>query len=155
MKTGLEGGVTDYLVIGFPHKSGSWAAVFPDFVGVTGRGNDLVQAIDEATEGAVDVIKLLMKIDAPLPLPKGLREVQSDHAWANEYGIDWSCAVVTSVVLRAELAREPAPIHPKEHRKIRSARGRAKAGARMPGAPTRIAAGLTSKREARRAEAHV
>jgi hypothetical protein len=157
MKAGRRA-VTDYLVIGFPHQSGSWAAVLPDFVGVTGRGSDLVQAIDRATEDAISVIKILTKIGAPLPPPKDLRTIQLDHVWANEYGIDWSCAVVSTVALHAQVGREPAPARPKERRQIlpSAAPGGAESHVRMP-APAQASsvAGLAPNQEVRRAEAHV
>lgn len=150
--------MTDYLVIGFPHQSGSWAAVLPDFVGVTGRGSDLAQAIDRATEGAISVIKILTKIDAPLPLPKDLRRIQLDHVWANEYGINWSCAVVSTVALHAQLVRESAPVGPKQRRQIPpvTAPGGAEPHVRMLApAQASIGVGLMPNQEVRPAEAHV
>lgn len=132
-ENGQEGCVTDYLVIGFPHQSGSWAAVFPDFVGVTGRGSDLAQAIDRATEGAISVIRTLTKIGAPLPPPKDLRKVQLEHLWANEYGINWSCAVVSTVALHPQLVGELAPVRPTQRRQIQpfAAPGGAESHVRM------------------------
>ena len=150
--------MTDYLVIGFPHPSGSWAAVFPDFVGVTGRGRDLVQAIDRATEGAISVINIFTKIRAPVPLPKDLRQVQLDHVWANEYGINWSCAVVSTVALHAQLAREPIPIRPKQRRQILSIAAPAEAESHMRMvAPEQasIIVELVPGQDLQRAEAHV
>jgi predicted RNase H-like HicB family nuclease len=157
MKAGQEGWVPEYLVIGFPHQSGTWAAVFPDFVGVTGRGGDLAQAIDRASEGAVAVIQILTKIGAPLPLPKDLRQIQQDHVWTGEYGIVWSCAVVSTVALQSQLAVEPAPAHARRRRPSRSV---VSAGmeprARLP-APVLGSAvvALAPGQEMQRAEAHV
>jgi len=158
MKTAREGCVTDYLVIGFPHQSGTWAAVLPDFVGVTGRGADLAQAIDRATESAISVIKILTKIGAPLPLPKDLRKIQLDHVWANEYGINWSCAVVSTVALHAQFVREPVPVGPRHRRQVlaTAARGEAETRARMPDpAPVGIVVGVARNQEVWPAEAHV
>ena len=148
----------DYLVIGFPHQSGSWAAVFPDFVGVTGRGSDLAQAIDRATEGAIAVIGTLTKIGTPLPLPKDLRKIQQDHAWANEYGINWSCAVVSTVTLHAQLVKEPAPANPKEHRQrqpVATAGANSHVGMPAPAQQASIAVGLVPNQEVWRAESLV
>ena len=150
--------MTDYLVIGFPHPSGSWAAVFPDFVGVTGRGHDLAQAIDRATEGAISFIQILTKMGAPLPLPKDLRKIQLDHVWANEYGINWSCAVVSTVALQAQFAMEPAPVRPKSRRQIPpiAAPVETDSHTRTPARePASILAGLAPHHDVQRAEAHV
>lgn len=153
--------MTDYLVIGFPHQSGSWAAVLPDFVGVTGRGSDLTQAIDRATEGAISVMKTLTKIGA-VPLPKDLREIQQDHLWANEYGINWSCAVVSTVTLHAQLIGEPMPGRSRQRRQIqpRLGTGVGSSGAEShvrvsPPASSGIIVGLVPNPEIRRTEAYV
>jgi len=41
--------MVEYLAIAFPHDSGGWVTVLPDFVGVTGRAEDARQAIQRAT----------------------------------------------------------------------------------------------------------
>ena len=91
--------MVDYLVVAFPHPSGGWVAVMPDFLGVTGRGPDLEQAIERASGGAMDVCTALVAIDNAMPEPGDLAAAQRDQRWTKEYGIDWVSAIVRPVSL--------------------------------------------------------
>ncbi len=89
--------MVDYLIVAFPHPSCGWVAVLPDFIGVTGRGADLEEAIERAVAGAQDVCIALASINKPLPQPGDLAHAQRDQRWAKEYGIDWASAIVRAV----------------------------------------------------------
>jgi hypothetical protein len=47
-----EGIMLGYLAVAFRHPTGSWAAVMPDFIGITGRGSDASTASQKAKAGA-------------------------------------------------------------------------------------------------------
>jgi hypothetical protein len=87
--------MAEYLLIAFPHGSGIWAAVLPDFIGVTGRAHDLSRAIEQATAGAGSVLRAL----CAMPEPSDLASAQRNFPWAQQYGIDWPKAVVSTVSL--------------------------------------------------------
>jgi hypothetical protein len=121
----------EYLLIAFPHGSGIWAAVLPDFVGVTGRARDLFGAIEQATAGAGLVLKALRAMPAPMPEPSDLAAAQRNFPWGQQYGIDWSKAVVNTVSLPSDNAAfEPARIG------TRTGAGRPEIGARSRSAST-------------------
>jgi hypothetical protein len=94
--------MVEYLLIAFPHGSGIWAAVLPDFVGVTGRARDLSGAIEQATAGAGLVLKALIAVPAPMPQPSDLAAAQRNFPWTQQYGVDWSKAVVNTVSLPSD-----------------------------------------------------
>jgi predicted RNase H-like HicB family nuclease len=158
-----EGIVPDYLVIGFPHQSGCWAVVLPDFPGVTGRAGDSAQAVRRAVDGAASVIETLAKIQAPTPIPVDLRTAQQNHVWTREYGVDWSRAVVSTITLDAgQPAREPLPAAVSDRRRRRIRREPAKvetvnrsSGATVIAAPQDVPANRVPKPKARPIEAHI
>ena len=89
--------MVDYLVVAFPHPSCGWVAVLPDFIGVTGRGADVDEAIERALTGAQDVCIALASINKPMPQPADLAHAQRNQRWAKEYGIDWASALVRAI----------------------------------------------------------
>ena len=91
--------MVDYLVVALQHPSGGWVAVLPDFVGVTGRATSMQHAIDRATAGAREFCAVVFDIKKAMPEPSELAEVQRNHRWAKEYGIDWQQAVIQTVAL--------------------------------------------------------
>ena len=91
--------MVDYLVVALQHPSGGWVAVLPDFVGVTGRATSMQHAIDRATAGAREYCAIVVGIRKSMPEPCELADVQRDHRWAKEYGIDWQQAVIQTVAL--------------------------------------------------------
>lgn len=111
--------MAEYLLIAFPHGSGIWAAVLPDFVGVTGRARDLSGAIEQATAGAGLVLKALRAMPAPMPEPSDLAAAQRNFPWTQQYGIDWSKAVVNTVSLPPDgpAAFEPPRIGTRKDRR--------------------------------------
>jgi predicted RNase H-like HicB family nuclease len=110
--------MVEYLLIAFPHGSGIWAAVLPDFVGVTGRARDLSGAIEQATAGVGLVLKALRAMPAPMPEPSDLAAAQRNFPWGQQYGIDWSKAVVNTVSLPSDNpAFEPARIGTRKDRR--------------------------------------
>jgi predicted RNase H-like HicB family nuclease len=68
--------MVEYLIVTFPHPSCGWVAVLPDFIGVTGRGADLEEAIERAMTGAQDVCLALASINKPMPQPGDLTHAQ-------------------------------------------------------------------------------
>jgi predicted RNase H-like HicB family nuclease len=86
--------MVEYLIVAFPHPSCGWVAVLPDFVGVTGRGAHVEEAIERAISGAQDVCIALASINKPLPRPGELAHAKRNQRWAKEYGIDWTQALV-------------------------------------------------------------
>ena len=91
--------MVDYLVVALQHPSGGWVAVLPDFVGVTGRATSMQHAIDRATAGAREYCAIVVGIRKAMPEPCALGDVQRDHRWAKEYGIDWQQAVIQTVAM--------------------------------------------------------
>jgi hypothetical protein len=91
--------MVDYLVVALQHPSGGWVAVLPDFVGVTGRATSMQHAIDRATAGAREFCSVVFDIRKSMPMPCELADVQRNHLWAKEYGIDWQQAVIQTVAL--------------------------------------------------------
>lgn len=91
--------MVDYLVVALKHPSGGWVAALPDFVGVTGRATSMQHAIDRATAGAREFCAIVVGIKKAMPEPTELGDVQRDHRWAKEYGIDWQQVVVQTVAL--------------------------------------------------------
>jgi hypothetical protein len=91
--------VSHFLIIAYPHDFCGWVSVLPDFVGVTGRGNEMGLAMWRATKAAQQVCEVLTQLDQPLPTPTDLATAQKKHVWINAYGLDWSTAVVRSVRL--------------------------------------------------------
>jgi predicted RNase H-like HicB family nuclease len=91
----MEGAIVYYLVIAFRHWG--WVAVLPDFVGVTGRAEDVAKAIQRAVVAARSALEALKAVPTQLPVPSNLDAVQRNYAWAKEQGIDWSKAVVSTV----------------------------------------------------------
>ena len=91
--------MVDYLVVALQHPSGGWVAVLPDFVGVTGRATSMQHAIDRATAGAREFCAVVFDIKKAMPEPCELADVQRDHRWAKEYGVDWQQAVIQTVAL--------------------------------------------------------
>ena len=89
--------MVNYLIVAFPHPSCGWVAVLPDFIGVTGRGADVEEAIERALTGAQDVCIALVSINKPMPQPGDLSHAQRNQRWTKEYGIDWDSAVVRAV----------------------------------------------------------
>lgn len=89
--------MVDYLIVAFPHPSCGWVAVLPDFIGVTGRGADVEEAIARACDGAQDVCIALVAANQPMPQPGDLVRAQRNRRWAKEYGIDWATALVRAV----------------------------------------------------------
>lgn len=84
------------LVVAFPRKSGGWAAVPPDFVGVTGRAEDAARAVQRAAGAAGSVLEAPKAISAPHPVPSDLGAVRRNYVWAQGYGIGWWKAVVST-----------------------------------------------------------
>jgi predicted RNase H-like HicB family nuclease len=91
--------MVDYLVVALQHPSGGWVAVLPDFIGVTGRATSMQHAIDRATAGAREFCAVVFDIRKAMPAPCELAEVQRNHRWAKEYGVDWQQAVIQTVPL--------------------------------------------------------
>lgn len=87
----------DYLAVAFRHPTGSWAAVMPDFIGITGRGSDASAAIQKAKAGAGAMLGVLKELPASMPIPMDIREAQRNPILAKHYGVDWSHAVVDTV----------------------------------------------------------
>ena len=88
-----------FLIIAYRHEACGWVSVLPDFVGVTGRGNEMGLAMWRAMKSAQQVFDVLVQLDQPLPTPTDLAAAQKMHLWVNTYGLDWSVAVVRSVRL--------------------------------------------------------
>ena len=91
--------MVDYLVVALQHPSGGWVAVLPDFVGVTGRATSMQHAIDRATAVAREFCAIVVGIRKAMPAPCDLADVQRNHRWAKEYGIDWQQAVVQTIAM--------------------------------------------------------
>jgi hypothetical protein len=91
--------MVDYLVVALQHPSGGWVAVLPDFVGVTGRATSMQHAIDRATAQAREFCAIVVGVRKVMPEPCELADVQRNHRWAKEYGIDWQRAVIQTVAL--------------------------------------------------------
>jgi hypothetical protein len=91
--------VSHFLIIAYPHESCGWVSILPDFVGVTGRANEMGLAMWRATKAAQQVCETLAQLDQALPTPTNLASAQKRHVWVNAYGLDWSTAVVRSVRL--------------------------------------------------------
>ena len=92
----------DYLAVAFRHPTGSWAAVMPDFIGITGRGSDASAAIAEAKAGAGTMLSVLKEIPTSIPRPMNILAAQCSPILAKAHGVDWSTAVVDTVSLEAE-----------------------------------------------------
>lgn len=101
-----------YLAVAFRHPTGNWAAVMPDFIGVTGRGDDPSAAIQEAKAAAQAILKALKGIPASIPMPMDLGAAQRHPTLAKDYGVDWSSAVVSLVSMEADSPPQGAPIIP-------------------------------------------
>ena len=91
--------MVEYLVVALQHPSGGWAAVLPDFIGVTGRAVTMQHAIDRATAEAREVCAIMVSIRRAMPAPCDLAHAQRNLRWAKEYGVDWQHAVIQSVML--------------------------------------------------------
>lgn len=89
----------DYIAVAFHHPTGSWAAVMPDFIGVTGRGSDASAAVQEAKAGAGAMLNVLKEIPTSIPMPMDILAAQRNPILAKDYGVDWSTAVVNIVSL--------------------------------------------------------
>jgi hypothetical protein len=98
----------DYLAVAFRHPTGSWAAVMPDFIGITGRGSDASDAIQKAKAGACAMLGVLKEIPASIPVPMDIRAAQRNVILLKHYGVDWSHAVVDTVSFDEE-RDSPAP----------------------------------------------
>lgn len=92
----------NYLAVAFRHPTGSWAAVMPDFVGVTGRGSDPLAAIQEAKAGAQTILRALKGVEASIPTPMDIGTAQRNPILAKDYGVDWSSAVVRLVAIESD-----------------------------------------------------
>lgn len=91
--------MSHFLIIAYPHESCGWVSILPDFVGVTGRADEMGLAMWRATKAAEQVCEALAQLDQALPTPINLASAQKKHVWVNAYGLDWSTAVVRSVRL--------------------------------------------------------
>lgn len=89
----------NYLAVAFRHPTGTWAAVMPDFIGVTGRGSDPLAAIQKAKAGAQTILRALKGIEASIPTPMDIGTAQRNPVLAKYYGVDWSSAVVSLVAI--------------------------------------------------------
>jgi predicted RNase H-like HicB family nuclease len=87
----------DYLAVAFRHPTGSWAAVMPDFIGITGRGSDASAAIQKAKAGASAMLSILKRIPESIPVPMDIGAAQRNPILTKHYGVDWSQAVVDTV----------------------------------------------------------
>lgn len=92
----------NYLAVAFRHPTGSWAAVMPDFIGVTGRGSDPSAAIQKAKAGAQTILRALKGIEASIPMPMDIGTAQRNPVLAKDYGVDWSSAVVSLVAIESD-----------------------------------------------------
>jgi hypothetical protein len=92
-----EGIMLDYLAVAFRHPTGSWAAVMPDFIGITGRGSDASAAIQKAKAGARAMLGVLKESSASMPVPMDIRTAQRNVTLTRHYGVDWSHAVVDTL----------------------------------------------------------
>lgn len=91
--------MNQFLIIAYPHEIGGWVSILPDFVGVTGRGNEMGLAMWRATTAAQQIYEVLGQLDQRLPEPTDLAAARTRHLWINAHGLDWSTAVVRSVRL--------------------------------------------------------
>ena len=91
--------MSHFLIIAYPHESCGWVSILPDFVGVTGRADEMGLAMWRATKAAQHVCEALAQLDQTLPTPTNLASAQKKHVWVNAYGLDWSTAVMRSVRL--------------------------------------------------------
>jgi hypothetical protein len=91
--------VSHFLIIAYPHESCGWVSILPDFVGVTGRADEMGLAMWRAMKAAQQVCEALAQLDQALPTPTNLASAQKEDVWINAYGLDWSTAVVRSVRL--------------------------------------------------------
>jgi hypothetical protein len=91
--------MSHFLIVAYRHEFCGWVSMLPDFVGVTGRGNEMGLAMWRATKAAQQVCEVLAELDQPLPTPTDLALARKRHVWINVHGIDWSTAVVRSVRL--------------------------------------------------------
>ena len=68
--------MSHFLIIAYPHKSCGWVSILPDFVGVTGRADEMGLAMWRATKAAQQVCEALAQLDQALPTPTNLASAQ-------------------------------------------------------------------------------
>jgi predicted RNase H-like HicB family nuclease len=95
--------VNHYLAILVPEESGGWTVLFPDLPGCATHGATVQEAQLMAAEAADRHLAAMRESGAEMPAARTLEAVQSDAAWLQGRGIDWS-KVVVSLIKPSHLA---------------------------------------------------
>jgi predicted RNase H-like HicB family nuclease len=86
-----------FLAILMPEDTGGWTVLFPDLPGCATHG----ATVQEAQARAAEVLDLhlaaLNEDKKAIPVPRNLQAVQTDAAWTEGRGIDWSKVLISLI----------------------------------------------------------
>ena len=89
-------GTAEFIVVLVPESVG-WSVLFPDLPGCATQGDTLDEAIAMAADAVAGHTASMRDHGDQLPPPRSYDAVRADDAWAAEYGVNWSTAVVSRV----------------------------------------------------------
>ena len=89
--------VDHYLAILVPEESGGWTVLFPDLPGCATHGATVQEAQLMAAEAADLHLAAIRRSGTETPAARTLEAVQTDAAWLQGRGIDWSKVVISLI----------------------------------------------------------
>nr|WP_298685262.1 type II toxin-antitoxin system HicB family antitoxin [uncultured Dongia sp.] len=89
--------MADYIAVLMPDGRKGYTVLFPDLPCCATQGVDIVTATAAAGRTLADHLAAMQDAQQSLPEPSTLEMIRADSAWAAEYNVDWSRALVTHV----------------------------------------------------------
>src|SRR4030095_3746741 len=93
-----------YIAILVPESTGEWTVLFPDLPGCATQGVTILEAQWMATEAAELHLETMRFDGREIPSARSLEAIRADAAWAREFQVDWTKAVVSMIRPHRHLA---------------------------------------------------
>jgi predicted RNase H-like HicB family nuclease len=93
-----------YIAILVPESTGEWTVLFPDLPGCATQGVTILEAQWMATEAAELHLETMRFDGREIPSARSLEAIRADVAWAREFQVDWTKAVVSMIRPHRHLA---------------------------------------------------